>query len=147
MTVSIENDKIKTDLYRKETDKVQYLLPSSCHPAHTFKSVPYSLALRLVPICSDANDLKKRFIELEQMLLTRNSNKNVIKAAIEKASNLNRLEIIKKVDKAKTNRVVLALTYHPKLPSVSNIIKKHWRTLSKDPIAKEMFPQPPHGSI
>jgi hypothetical protein len=32
LTITIENDKIKTDLYRKETDKVQYLLPSSCHP-------------------------------------------------------------------------------------------------------------------
>ena len=26
--------KIITDLYRKETDRNQYLLPSSCHPAH-----------------------------------------------------------------------------------------------------------------
>jgi hypothetical protein len=68
---------------------------------------------------------------------------NVVQAVIDKASNLNRLDILKKADKAKTNRVVLALTYHPKLPSVSNIIKKHWRTLSKDPIAKEIFPQPP----
>ncbi len=79
MTVSIENNKIKTDLYRKETDKIQYLLPSSCHPAHTFKSVPYSLAMRLVRICSDKNDLKKRFTELEEMLRSRQYNKNIVK--------------------------------------------------------------------
>ncbi len=77
------------------------------------------------------------------MLLSRNYNKNIVKAAIEKATNLNRTDIIKKVDKTKTDRVVLALTYHPKLPSVSNIIRKHWQTLSRDQRAKEMFPLPP----
>jgi hypothetical protein len=144
MTVSIENNKIKTDLYRKETDKVQYLLPSSCHPAHTLKSVAYSLALRLVRICSDTSDLKKRFTDLEEMLLSRNYiQQKHCKSSNWESFNLNRKEIIKKVDKTKTDRVVLALKCHPKLPSVSNIIKKHWRTLSRDPRAKEMFPQPP----
>ena len=37
----------------------------------------------------------------------------------------------------------MALTYHPKLPSVSTIISKHWRTLQKDQKAKEIFPLPP----
>ena len=77
------------------------------------------------------------------MLLSRGYNKNIIKNAIENVSKLDRLEILKKVTKKKTDRVVLALTYHPKLPSISNIIKKHWRTMSKDPKAQEMFPQPP----
>jgi peptide-methionine (R)-S-oxide reductase len=143
MTVSIENTKITTDLFRKETDKIQYLFPSSCHPAHTFKSVPYSLALRLVRICGDKSDLKKRFTELEEMQLSRHYNKNIIKESIEKASNLDQMEIIKKVDRTKADRVVLSLTYNPKLPSVSNIIKKHWQTLSRDLKAKEMSPQPP----
>ena len=31
----IENGKIITDLYRKETDRNQYLLSSSCHPHRT----------------------------------------------------------------------------------------------------------------
>jgi hypothetical protein len=143
MTVSIENDKIKTDLYRKKTDKVQYLLPSSCHPAHTFRGVPYSLALRLIRICSDKDDLEKRLTELKDMLLSRRYNKNIVNNAIEKAKNLDRKEILKKTNKPKTDRVVLAITYHPKLPSVSNIVKKHWRTLIRDPKAREIFPQPP----
>jgi hypothetical protein len=58
-------------------------------------------------------------------------------------SKLNRIEVLQKVNKPKTDRVVLAVTYHPKLPSISNIIRKHWRTMSKDPKAKEMFPQTP----
>ena len=32
-TVTIKNGTITTDLYRKPTDRIQYLLPSSCHPS------------------------------------------------------------------------------------------------------------------
>jgi peptide-methionine (R)-S-oxide reductase len=69
MTIKITNNQIVTDLYRKPTDKVQYLLPSSCHPSHIFKNIPYSLALRLVRICSTKELLDKRLAELETMLL------------------------------------------------------------------------------
>ena len=139
-TLTIKNEKIKTDLYRKETDKVQYLLPSSCHPSHIFKSVPYSLALWLVRICSDREDLKKRLFELKEMLLSRGYSKNIVKETTLKALTLDRAEILKKVTKTKKDRVVLAVTYHPKLPSVSSIISKHYKTLSKDQKAKETFP-------
>jgi ribosomal protein L31 len=77
------------------------------------------------------------------MLLSRGYNKNIIKNSIENVSKLDRKEVLQKVNKQKTERVVLAVTYHPKLPSISNIIRKHWRTMTKDPKAKEMFPQPP----
>jgi hypothetical protein len=42
MTIKISGRKIVTDLYRKRTDKIQYLLPSSRHPSHILKSIPYS---------------------------------------------------------------------------------------------------------
>ena len=51
--VSIKDGFIETDLSTKPTDKHQYLLISSCHPQHTKRSIPYSLALRLRRICSN----------------------------------------------------------------------------------------------
>jgi hypothetical protein len=99
--------------------------------------------LRLVRICSDRDDLKTRLEELENMLLSRGYNKNVVKDTTLKAFTLDRAEILKKVTKTKKDRVVLAITYHPKIPSVSSILSKHWRTLSKDQRAKEIFPLPP----
>ena len=50
--VSLHNGIIETDLFTKATDKHQHLLSSSCHPHHTKKAVPFSLALRLRRICS-----------------------------------------------------------------------------------------------
>ena len=45
-TVRNTDNAIETDLFWKPIDRVQYLLPSLCHPAHTFKSTPYTLYLQ-----------------------------------------------------------------------------------------------------
>ena len=64
--VSIKDGFIETDLYTKPTDKHlkhQYLLISSCHPQHTKRSIPYSLALRLRRICSNHDNYLMRTTE------------------------------------------------------------------------------------
>jgi hypothetical protein len=139
----VKDGKLVTDLYRKETDKVQYLLPNSSHPSHIFKNIPFSLALRLVRICSEKEDLKKRLDELKIMLLSRKYNKGIINTAIKKALELDRTEALKKVSKKPNERVICALTFNPKLPSVSNIIHKHWKTMTTDKNMLEVFPKPP----
>ena len=45
LSISIDDGgSIQTTLYTKPNLKVQYLLPSSCHPSHITKNIPYSLA-------------------------------------------------------------------------------------------------------
>ena len=63
-SLCIENGQIVTDLYKKPTDKNLYLLPNSCHPLSTTKSIPYSLALRITRICSNPKTTDKRYDEL-----------------------------------------------------------------------------------
>jgi hypothetical protein len=77
------------------------------------------------------------------MLLSRDYNKNVINNVIAKVRDLDRDTILKKVLRAPNKRIVLALTYNPKLPSVPKIIKKHWRTLTNDQKMQKIFPLPP----
>ena len=73
MQVSINKDGfIKTDLFTKETAKIQYLLPSSSHPGHITKNIPYSLCYRLLRLCSDPCDFSKRKEELKQDLISIN---------------------------------------------------------------------------
>jgi hypothetical protein len=69
--ITIIDGKLTSDLYKKPTDRAQYLLPSSCHLSHICDNIPYSLALRLVKICSTKTALDKRLAELKDMLLSR----------------------------------------------------------------------------
>ena len=84
-SLQIENGKIDIDLYKKKTDRNQYLLPSSCHPKSTTKSIPYSLSLRIVRICSKEENRDKRLHELKELLLARNYPESLIDRSIKKA--------------------------------------------------------------
>ena len=65
------DDKVAVDLYTKPTDSHQYLLPTSCHPPHCSKNIPYSLALRIRRICSDDETFEKRVKDLSEQLKNR----------------------------------------------------------------------------
>ena len=140
----IKQNKIITDLYRKPTDRNQYLLPSSCHPNSITKNIPYSLALRIVRICSETDTRDMRLNELRQMLLDRDYKASIIDAAITRAKNVPRSEALKKVFKSKTTtRPVFVVRHDPRLPSVTKIVHKHYRSMVQDPYLAEVFPDPP----
>ena len=68
----------------------------------------------------------------------------MIESAIEKARKIPRSEALKRVHRDKnTSRPVFVINFDPRLPSIPNIIKKHWRTMAQDPRLKEIFPLPP----
>ena len=67
----IKQGKIVTDLYRKPTDRNQYLLPSTCHPIECLDSIPFSLSLRINRVCSEEPTREQRLTELKEMLLSR----------------------------------------------------------------------------
>ena len=57
---SVEEGKIRIDLFKKKTDRNQYLLKSSCHPMQTTTNTPYSLAHIIVRTCTHENDKKEK---------------------------------------------------------------------------------------
>ncbi len=65
------------------------------------------------------------------------------KCSNKKALQTDGREALKKVNKKPNDRVICALTFNPKLPSVSNIIDKHWKTMTTDTKMLKMFPKPP----
>ena len=69
--VTVKDGQIITDLYRKPSSAIQYLLPTSCHPGHITRNIPYSLAYRILRICSNAETMWQRLEELREMLLSR----------------------------------------------------------------------------
>ena len=92
---SIQNGKIIVDLYRKPTDRNQYLLTSSCHPAHVTNNIPFSLALRIVRICSLAETRDLRLSELKELLISRDYKRRIIDAAIGKVRLIPRMKALK----------------------------------------------------
>ena len=140
----ISDGKLIVDLFRKETDRNQYLLTSSCHPTHVTNNIPYSLALRIVRICSLPETRNNRLLELKQLLLTRDYKAGMIDAAINKAKQIPREEALKKVVHSKTtDRAVFVVTYDPRLPDLASIVKKHWRVMVQDSYLAEVYPKPP----
>ena len=142
---SLKNGKIIVDLYRKPTDRNQYLLTSSCHPAHVTKNIPFSLAYRIIRICSEPTTRDLRLEELKDLLLARDYKPGIVTAAINRAKNISRIDALRKVVKNEIENVrpILVVPYDPRLPGIPAIVKKHWRTMTLDPHLKEIFPLPP----
>ena len=67
--VFIKDGFIESDLYIKPNEKHDCLLISSCHPQHTKRSIPYSLAFRLRRICSNHDNYIMRTNELIDITL------------------------------------------------------------------------------
>ena len=56
---------------------------------------------------------------------------------------MNREEALKYRPKKENDRTIYVVTYNTTLPSVSQILQKHWRVMSTDPYLKKVFPKPP----
>ena len=140
-TITIRNGEIVTDLYRKPTHSPQYLLPSSTHPPHCVKNIPFSLAYRIRRICSDNLTFEMRLDELKQMLLNRNYPIKIIEEAFTKTRKISRIEAIKRVTykKSSTNKVTFVIPFDPRLPKISEITRRHFDLMKKDPLCAKIF--------
>ena len=111
-------NEIGVDLYTKPTDTHQYLLPSSCHPKHCSRNVPYSLALRIRRICSNPDIFQSRATELSGPLRRRGYNIQAIATATSKARSQRREDLLRYKPKPEPSNSLIpfVLTYHPELP-------------------------------
>ena len=141
----LDEDRICTDLYIKPTDTHQYLLPTSCHPKHCCKNIPYSLALRLRRICSDSNTFELRAKELTNQLQRRGYLKQDIASAIDKARQRSRDALLSYRPKSAEVGTILpfVLTYHPDLPKVRDIVDKNWSIIESSDELKDIYQSKP----
>ena len=158
LKISIENSKIQTDLYRKETSNPRALLPSSAHPGHVTHNIVYSMAFRLLRICSRENIFEQRLEDLKvNFLLPRQYSPKIVDAEFRKIKNLpgvdfterRKISLEKKLPKDKeTKRIIAPFTYDPFLPKISSVLKKHYRSLLfKKPELKPVFEEAPMAAL
>ena len=129
-----DEGKFCTDLFVKDSDRITYLMPQSCHPSFICKNIPYSLGYRLKRICSSSNTFKNRLQELSANLQSRGYPLKIIQNAFVKLKNISRCDALKKVVKKKdSSNVIFVVTYDPRVPSPSNVIQKHYNVAINNP--------------
>ena len=83
---------------------------------------------------------------MRQDLLSRTYHPKILESAFKRILKVERSEALQKVEKnsEKDKNSPFVITYHPKLPSITNITRKHWNVMCDDsPKLKRCFPNPP----
>ena len=117
---SIVDERIETDLYKKIKDKNQYLFPTSCHPKQTTNSIPYSLALRILRICSNPEKREERLGEFKSFLTYRGYKPDRIEAAFKRVRRVPREAALRRVYKTMDLQLLMIQDFHLFLVSRQN---------------------------
>ena len=133
------DNKLRTKVYVKPTDRQSYLHNKSEHPNSTKKSIAYSQALRFNKICYNRSDLHNNCKRLLNTLTKRGYNKKDTTTQINRAISIPRNELLNKIKISNTERFPLAVTYNRTLPDLKTIIDKNWNILQIEPKLKEIF--------
>ena len=158
LNIFIEDGKIATDLFCKDTAKPRALLPSSAHPGHITSNIVYSMAFRLIRICSTEEKFESRLAELKtNFLIPRQYISKVIDAQFNRIRNLpgngyleRRKKTLENKEKkpAENPRIVAPMDYNPLLPKFSDILTKHHKSMIfRKPVLKEVFKEPPMAAL
>ena len=140
VNIKIQDGVLDTDLYIKPTAACAYLSPVSCHPPHTVKNIPFSLAFRIRRICSQETDFTKRLADLRDILLSRGYNRRSIEDAFGRVQVKSRESCLMKVKKDDSvDKVTFVTTYDPRIANVGAVVKKHFKTMCLDSQMKEVF--------
>ena len=142
--VYLEDGQIGTALHVKLTDTYQYLRMDSCHTHLCKISIPYSQALRLRRICSEDQHLQKWTRELKRHLIKRGYREQQLDNEIHRALAISRENCLQsRPNQDRSARIPLVVTYHPILPNLQSITRRHLSTLHTSELLREAFSLPP----
>ena len=141
VNIRLVGGELMTDLFVKPTDTHQFLDPSSSHPYHCKKGIPYSQALRLNRICSDNESFDKHRNDVEGWLMERGYNGKMIRQQILRAREHSRKDLLKK-EKTETSKPKLTfnITYYPVFQNIRNTLQELHLLLAPDKEHKKVFP-------
>ena len=114
VNIKLIDGELKTDLFVKPTDTDKFLDPTSCHPYHCKKEIPYCQALSLNRICSDNETFDRDCNDLEKWLMERGYNEKMIRKQILSARDHSRNDILEKEKQQMSEKkLIFNITYYP----------------------------------
>ena len=140
LTLHLDNGVISTDTYSKPTDSHLYLAPTSAHPSHCIKAIPYNVALRLKRNCS-FQYLPQRNEEYKSYLVQQGYKASLVNTQFNKVATLDRQDLVKPAAvRAKRKVTPLVVDYNPNMPDIGRILRDNIHILHSTPLMRNIFP-------
>ena len=117
--------KLRTELYRKPSDRQNFLHSRSEHPPALKKSIPYSQDVRVRRFCYNDKDFKESCSQLEETFHSRGYNRNFIDEQIKQVATNPRNDLHKERRGELPNGIPMITTFNRTLPPLSKIINKN----------------------
>ena len=128
-----------TGLFVKPTDTHQFLDPSSSHPYHCKKGIPYRQALRLNRICPDKESFDRGCNDLEGWLMEREYNEKMIRK--QEPENIpGKTSLKEKKVETFGPKLTFNIIYYLVLQNIRNILRELHLLLAPDEEHEKVFP-------
>jgi hypothetical protein len=139
-----EQYKLESDIYIKPTDKTMLLHNTSFHPNSCKLGIIQSQALRYRRLITNDNLLRNQLERLKIILMTRGYKGHNIDQAFEKATQQTQTQILYSDKSTKTrNRLTFNIPFNDNTTHISQILKKHWYLIERDPTLQILWPDIP----
>ena len=141
--ITVSEQKLKTNLYIKYTDRYQQLHYAFSHPEHDKRSIVFSQTLRISRLCSEENDFNNYRSQKKSWFLKREYPDKLIENEMRKVKFCK--ERIKKAKGVKG--IPFAVTYHPQLKNLRRRINQNINLLNMNEKTKKVFSPRPMASF
>ena len=114
------------------------MIPTSCHPTHILRNIPFNIAQRIY-ITSEATEYTKSKQQYSDYLLERGYNEAIIKESFQRIEEKERTSLYntKKDTKNESERCFpLICDFNPGLPNIGAILNKYKHILDLDECLK-----------
>lgn len=137
---------LKTDLFRKATDRNTILHGDSFHPKQLIKSLPISQFHRVRRICSDASTYSAQSSDMAKRFLNRGYKHTWVDAAMTRFDHTTQEECLKPKQRTSGNTkpsTRCCVRYSPLAHEFKKVIHKHWHIVQTDPRLQNVFTTAP----
>ena len=145
-TIYKKDNKLCTTLYTKPSDTYAYLIPSSGHPTHIFKNIPYGVAVRCKRICTEDSEFNKHAANLTKVLIERGYNGKFVESEFNRVRLMDRKCLLDKSDseldqerETGSRCFPLVADFNPKLPNVGQVLNRYKYILELEPGLKNVI--------